>query len=229
MIKTYEIHEFAALVPMASEAEQVALNEDIKDNGLREPIILWQGKIVDGRCRQQACVYAGERIRIKELDTNLTDYEVKITVKSLNTRRNLTITQKVMSACKTSIDPKNTLALHELATSWGIKETLLKNARFIAKHAPHLVDPLFDGASVSIISSNGEETLSNKVSAVYASIKREQQQVVKDEQHGWSENSYIKTQAGKDWFYEQSKVGVYTLNAALAELANYKFQIEGNK
>lgn len=229
MIKTYEIHEYAALVPLASDAEQAALNEDIKTNGLQDPIVLWKGKVVDGRCRQQACIYADERIRIKELDENLTDEEVKITVKSLNTRRNLTMTQKVIAACKISLDPHNSLSILELALSWGIKEGLLKNARYISKNAPDLIEPLFNGFSVEIKDQFGKEVMSNKISTVYAYIKRESENVKKDtseEIHEWKENSYIKTQAGKDWYYHFTKNKNLDMETqmCLAELANFKFK-----
>ncbi len=229
MIKTYEVHEYAALVPLASNAEQTALNEDIKTNGLRDPIVLWKGKVIDGRCRQKACIYAGERIRVKELDDNLTDEAVKITVKSLNTRRNLTLTQKVISACKISFDPHNSLSMSELALSWGIKEGLLKNARYISKNKPDLIETLFNGYSVEIKDQFGQEAMSNKVSTVYAYIKRENENVKIDtteEIHGWQENSHIKTQAGKDWYYNLTKnkdLGT-EIQMCLVELANYKYK-----
>ena len=54
--KALPIHEYAGLVPMASEKEQVALTIDIKANGLREPILLWRGEVVDGRCRMKSCL-----------------------------------------------------------------------------------------------------------------------------------------------------------------------------
>ncbi len=227
MIKTYEIHEFAALVPMASMAEQAALQEDIRANGLRETVVLWKGKIVDGRCRQLACIANGEKIRTRELDDELTENEVKTFVKSINTRRNLTMTQKVISACKTLIDPANASTSKELAMAWGIGKGILDNAKYIAKTRPDYIESLFNGEAVAITSSNGKETLSNKVSAVYASIKREEESIVEDTEHGWSPDSSINTQAGKDWFYQQSRNiesnNDTLLNYLLIELANYKF------
>ena len=227
MIKTYEIHDFAGLVPLASDEEQEALNEDIKENGLREPVVLWQGKIVDGRCRQQACVYAGEKIRIKELDDNLTDEEVRITVKSLNARRNLTMTQKIMSACKVLLDANNSMSSKDLAKAWGISKAILDNAKYVAKQRADFIAPLFNGKAVTIIDSRGKEKLSNKISTIYASVKRMEENVDECTEHGWNPNSAINTQAGKDWFYNQTSNidsnNTVLLHHLLIELANYKF------
>lgn len=226
-MKKYEIHEYAALVPMAVETEQRALTLDIKENGLREPIILWKGKIVDGRCRQEACVVTGEKIRTKELDDSLTDMEVKAFVKSVNTRRNLTTTQKAISACKETLALDNKLTGVELAEAWGISLPLLNNAKFVAKHQPHFIQPLFNGEAVSIVNQNGKAITTNKVSTVYAYVKRLQEAVVEDNEHGWDESAYINTQAGKDWYYDQIKninlLGTNHTQHLIAELANYKF------
>ena len=47
-ITTYETDELANLVTLASDSELKALQLDIKTNGQKEPIILWNNKIVDG-------------------------------------------------------------------------------------------------------------------------------------------------------------------------------------
>ena len=218
--------ELAGLVPMASEAEQASLTADIKANGLREPVVLWHGEIVDGRCRQLACTLAGKAIMAKELDDALTEAEVRIFVKSVNTRRNLTHTQKVMSACRESLRP-NSDSIHKLAKAWGISKGLLDNARFIARSNPTIADALFNGDSVNVIDSTGKGVVTNKVSTVYAFLKRLSEAVTPVESNGWQEDTYITTQAGKDWYY--SKVAtipdVHT-RMLIAELANYKFVIK---
>jgi len=53
------IHPFAELFPPMSDDELSGLIEDIKTNGLREPIILLDGAILDGRNRYRACVELG--------------------------------------------------------------------------------------------------------------------------------------------------------------------------
>jgi hypothetical protein len=55
----YEPHPAAALFPMLGEDELQKLADDIRANGLLEPIVLYEGKVLDGRNRLQACKRAG--------------------------------------------------------------------------------------------------------------------------------------------------------------------------
>ena len=228
----FDIHqELAGLVPMASDAEQAVLTEDIRATKQREAIVLWRGKVVDGRCRMQALMLIGRDIHYKELDDALTEDEVRVYVKSVNTRRNLSATQKIMSACRASLAKGNNMKIGVMAKSWGISATILKNARYIAKNEPDMVQPLFDGKTVILVGSDGRETASNKISAIYASVVRIQQNAKEDVAHGWKEDGIIKTQAGKDWYYTQVKiadtVGAGKYKELIAELANYKFVADG--
>jgi hypothetical protein len=47
----YESHPLADIFPPMTKAELAALAEDIKANGLQLPIVLFEGKILDGRSR----------------------------------------------------------------------------------------------------------------------------------------------------------------------------------
>lgn len=50
-----EIHKIANIIPLMSEEEYQALKVDVKENGLLNSIILYEGKILDGRNRYKAC------------------------------------------------------------------------------------------------------------------------------------------------------------------------------
>lgn len=63
-----EFHETAQLFPLMEGEEYRALVEDIRRNGLREPIWVYQGKIVDGRNRYRACRELGIQPRYREWD-----------------------------------------------------------------------------------------------------------------------------------------------------------------
>jgi len=55
----YELHPLCTLFPSLAGNEFDALCADIKTNGLREPIVLHDGQILDGGNRYRACLAAG--------------------------------------------------------------------------------------------------------------------------------------------------------------------------
>ena len=56
---TYVDHPLAAVFPMMETKDREELVQDILRHGLREPILLFEGKILDGRNRYRACQEAG--------------------------------------------------------------------------------------------------------------------------------------------------------------------------
>lgn len=55
----YELHPLCTLFPRLSGAEFETLRDDVKVNGLRQPIVLHDGMILDGGNRYRACLDAG--------------------------------------------------------------------------------------------------------------------------------------------------------------------------
>lgn len=228
----YPIDELANIVAMASEYEQISLTEDIKCNGQREPAVLWQGKIIDGRCRQLACYTLGIDLLVRELDNKLTRDEVSSIVKSLNTRRNLTDMQKAMSGV---LEQERAWRTNEdTAKHWGLPLSTYKNARYIATHRPELVGPLFNGKSVEIVDPDkGYKVTTNKINTLARIVKRtvEKNLVTVDSSElvTFKVDSLIKTEIGKDAFYSivnTCQVTDMRLLTALIEWANLKFKLE---
>lgn len=63
-----EFHSVASIFPMMSAEEYKGLKEAIQARGQRNPIYTYEGKIVDGRNRYQACVELGIQPRFEEWD-----------------------------------------------------------------------------------------------------------------------------------------------------------------
>jgi hypothetical protein len=94
----YPVHPAAAIFPMMSQQDLQALADDIKENGLREPVVLFDGRIVDGRNREAACKLAGVAATYREWES---EGSVVSWVLSVNLRRrHLTDQQRAMVAAR---------------------------------------------------------------------------------------------------------------------------------
>ncbi|MHC1745529.1 MAG: hypothetical protein AB9895_00075 [Negativicutes bacterium] len=166
-----EIHEWALLFPPMTEDEFENLVKDIEINGQYDPIILFDGKIVEGRNRYLAC----EKLKIQPRTTEWTGNEEELFqyVFSKNfTRRNLNANQKAMIAAKCSLAEEKLEAklrqgnrskitlVKELTTKdcnsgkatqkaaekiGGTNRQYIADAKFVQEKAPELVDDIFKG------------------------------------------------------------------------------------
>jgi hypothetical protein len=55
----FPIHEFCRILPWMTKSGMDSLTGDIKRHGLHHPITIYQGRILDGKCRYRACLRAG--------------------------------------------------------------------------------------------------------------------------------------------------------------------------
>jgi hypothetical protein len=88
------IHPFAEIFPPMNEEEIGGFIEDIKANGLREPLILFEGQVLDGRNRYRACVELGIEPMTRAWDGKGDPFDYVIS-KNLH-RRHLTTSQRSM-------------------------------------------------------------------------------------------------------------------------------------
>jgi hypothetical protein len=58
-VKLLPFHPLADMFPLLEGQDFIDLVEDIRKNGLRQEIDIYQGKIIDGRNRARACIEAG--------------------------------------------------------------------------------------------------------------------------------------------------------------------------
>ena len=93
----YDIHELCSLFPIMPQDQFDALVDDIKAHGQRDPVTLYEGKILDGRHRYKACINLG----LEPLVTHFEGEDALGFVISHNlTRRHLDESQRAMIAAK---------------------------------------------------------------------------------------------------------------------------------
>jgi 16S rRNA G966 N2-methylase RsmD len=90
-----QTHPIADLIPSMSEEEYRGLVEDIKINGLIDPIYLFEGRILDGRHRYRACLELNIEPRFEEYQG---DGPVAFVISRNLKRRHLTESQRAALA-----------------------------------------------------------------------------------------------------------------------------------
>jgi len=90
-------HPYAEMFPRMNDKDCKALTASIREHGLEEPIVTYEGKILDGRNRSAACTNA----QVKPRYTKYTGKDpLGYVVRKNLVRRHLTTSQRTMVASK---------------------------------------------------------------------------------------------------------------------------------
>lgn len=92
-----EYHKYAELFPLIQNESFDEFKKDIEHNGLREPIWIFEGKILDGRNRYRACLETGTAIKTREYTG---DDPIGFVVSLNLKRRHLDTAQRAMVASR---------------------------------------------------------------------------------------------------------------------------------
>lgn len=169
-----EYHQVTELFPKMSDEDIAALTADIAAHGQHQPIVLHEGKIIDGRHRHQACVKAG----VPPKFTDYTGDDPIAYVISLNLqRRHLDESQRAMVAAKvaamkqgarTDLAPIGAMSDAGAARLLNVGERSVERAKAVRRNAvPEVVAAVEQGAvAVSAaleFSKQSKEEQRNKV------------------------------------------------------------------
>ena len=152
-----EFHPVANIFPMMSAEEFNALTADIQEHGQLEPVWTYQGKIIDGRNRYQACHVVGVEPRYREWSGkgNLVAFVVSLNLK----RRHLNESQRAMVAAKLANMPHGgdrrsnqvvnsqfeIVTQTEAAELLNVSEWTVNKAAKVKESAPELVQAVESG------------------------------------------------------------------------------------
>lgn len=150
----WEAHPVADIFPMMSAHELDELAADIRVNGLREPIWLYDGKIIDGRNRAEACVRADVPIRTRGYEgdpSKLVAFVVSLNLK----RRHLSESQRAMVAANIATmkvgRPSETAAIEAVSQQQAAdmlnvsRAAVQRAAKVRDEAAPELVEAVQSG------------------------------------------------------------------------------------
>lgn len=142
------VHPAAEVFPMLDTDELQELAEDIKANGLIEPVVLGPDPdgavwLVDGRNRREACRLAGIEPETRML--NGEDQAAFIVSVNLN-RRHMTKGQKAMALARIYPEPEKGGRGKNSSISEGFHSGYLSMARTIIQFAPEKMDLVKSGA-----------------------------------------------------------------------------------
>lgn len=196
-MKTYEQHPLSALFPPMPDEEFKALIDDIDANGLRDPVVIYQGKVLDGWHRYSACLELDlDRIKMLEYEGN--DPAAFVRSKNLH-RRHLSASQRAMIAVSMS-DPKgagrprgneHAMTVEETAEVAQVSEKTVKQARAAAKGTPELQAAVRDGEmSVADAAELAKESPAKQREAVQKKEKPKKDKPKKDRRDVVSAEAY---------------------------------------
>jgi hypothetical protein len=130
-MKSLKIHPAADWLPPLNGSEFQELKADIKARGLREPILVRHGRILDGRHRYKACIELGIEPTVEEYKGD--DIIAEIASRNLF-RRNLTPQQRaalVVKMCggKLSAEAQGRIKAHQFGETITVGTAPLKSAQ----------------------------------------------------------------------------------------------------
>jgi ParB-like chromosome segregation protein Spo0J len=150
-----KFHPYSEVFPLIEGAEFDALVADIKANGLREKIWLYEGKILDGRNRFLACKKAG----VKPLTRKYTGKDALAFVVSANiARRHLTVEQRSLAGARIATlqrgDNQHTAraasSQKEVAEKLGVSTDSIQRAKKVIEHGSKALQNAVESGDVPL-------------------------------------------------------------------------------
>lgn len=147
-----ELHPLAEVFPRMTDEEFDSLCDDIEAQGLLDPIITFEGKIIDGRHRYEACLQVDVEPRFVEYEGD--DALAFVIAKNMN-RRHLTTSQRAMVAAGLAtmtvgrpeeIPQKCGISAKEAANQLNVSTRTVETARKVLREAdPEVIQAVRSG------------------------------------------------------------------------------------
>jgi ParB-like chromosome segregation protein Spo0J len=143
-----EFHPLANLFPLLEGKEFDDLVQSIRDNGLINPIMLCDGKILDGRNRYRACLAAGVEPEFDVMSWTDPDKWMSYVAATNLQRRHLTDQQRVVIAAK--LVKGGTMPRADAASTMSVNPKLLERALVVERNASAEVIDMMTRGEISV-------------------------------------------------------------------------------
>ncbi len=209
-----DIHTLADMNPMQSSEDFLALKHSIAEIGQQDPIVLFKGKVVDGRNRLQALkeLYVDNEedtkfklVKYRKLPTTLSLDELEEIVIGKETRRHKTPVQKSIQALNyytAKAELGENISMREAAKKFAVSVSAVSKILSLKKVAGGVVvQKLFNGDSISITALKKDGTIFTKPSTSPDAIRKHYQDMVEG-----TSGRYADTVEAQEMAYAQLEI-----------------------
>jgi ParB-like chromosome segregation protein Spo0J len=168
-----EIHSLALVFPIFEKEDFEKLTNDIREHGQRQPITLFEGKVLDGRNRVEAMRKAGKdsvlAIPFKGTFEDARDYVVSMN----DVRRHMTTSQRAMVAAgladmkqgaRTDLPQNCGMSTEAAAKKMKVSRCSVETAKAVKKADPALAEEVKEGKTK--LSTAAKKTAAAKTTAM---------------------------------------------------------------
>lgn len=176
----YEFHPLANIFPLIEGRAFADLVEDIRANGVREPLWMYQHQILDGRNRYRAAKEVGALCEIRQYEGD----DPMGFVVSLNLhRRHLTESQRAMVAAKLANIQQNSFSGNQHVPAANLPTPAVSQAKAaemlnVSERTVRAASKVKDDAVPELSRAVERGEVSVSAAAVVASMPRERQQEI---------------------------------------------------
>jgi hypothetical protein len=160
-VRSLEPHPLAAMFPLIEGDDFTALVDDIRTNGIRVPIMLYEGKVLDGRNRLKAGIEAGHRFSERDFIQLAGGVDPESFVLSANLQRRSLDNKGKRAVIAKLIESKPGQSDRAIARLAGVNHKTVADVRDeLAKRAQDciaLIDALSASQLATVIAARGEK------------------------------------------------------------------------
>ena len=225
--------KYVVFNPMHSKLEYEATKQSINMLGQLEPVLMLNGKCIDGRHRTKITKDLGIMLLCTDVDETMSEAEIiALCNKNVMSGRDYDNTQKAIQALM-------------LVNHYGIKAVdasrMMKIDKRMVSYAStikgfnrqDILDVLLNSKDAKIkLDSMERPSRSLELIAKFVKAESEKELVVihDEERVKWNPDAMIKTESGKAWFYQTLEdiklIGQIKLEMLLTEMANMKYKTD---